>query len=85
MVETLEGDWKSISISALKTELDSARAEGKYLIIWDVKGTCLTYLKYMERLYDVGMAKNMVWLNKREKGDVLNELRKTVIGAMRSG
>ena len=83
MVET--SDWITINVSMLKNELEAARTNHKHLLIWDQKGVSMTYFKYMERMYSVSAGKIKVQLGQRNLDDILKEIRKTVIGAMRCG
>ena len=85
MVSNSSSEWRTVTMSDTKNELESARDSGKYLLIWDKKGTTGTYFRYMERLHATSACKIAVLMNKRTISDCLDELRKTVIGAMRSG
>ena len=35
MVTNAQEDWRNVSMSEVKTELETARGNGKYLLIWD--------------------------------------------------
>ena len=86
MVETTSTDtWHKGAFTALVSECEKAREEGKYAFVWDKNGNAPMFFKYKGQLIDIGPLIVGKAIGQKTDADIAEYLRSQLVVGQRSG
>ena len=77
--------WETVSFAKLMQVTTQAKDEGKWLFIWDKQGSVGTFFTYKGVHCDFGREVINATLNRKTKEEALDEVRRTLVCAQRTG
>ena len=77
--------WESKPLKDLVHACDGAREDGKYIFIWDQQGQVPTFMRYQQRLIELGPLVIKTALGQATPDDQLELIRANMVNAMRVG